>query len=91
MKSIFKNSLIGIFILLAAANIYLFVASMYIGDEINKYESHITALKQENTDLEHEVYEVESLQYAASLSASLHFTKQVQPVYFENMKYAFNR
>lgn len=91
MNSLLKNGLIALFVVLAASNIYLFVAGMYIGDEINKYESQITALKHENTYLEHEVYEVESLQYAASLSGTLRFTKQVQPVYFENMKYAFNR
>lgn len=91
MKVIFKNSFYFLFVGLLIANVYIFVTSMYLGDEINRFDSQIKTLTQENTGLEKEVYQAESLQYAASLSASLHFTAQSQPVFFDNLKYALNR
>ncbi|OGK62324.1 hypothetical protein A2334_02115 [Candidatus Roizmanbacteria bacterium RIFOXYB2_FULL_38_10] len=91
MKSIIRQGIYVLFILIAAANLYLFVAGMYLSDDINRFDNSIKKLTQENLQLEKEVYQVESLQYAASLSAHLDFTEKSQPVYFENLKYAFNR
>lgn len=64
---------------------------MKLSDEINRYEKDIKKLKKENIELEKKVYEISSLKYAASVSASLDFTQKSSPLYFENLKYAFNR
>jgi hypothetical protein len=91
MKILFKNILILLFFILLIANTGIFVSGMHLGDDINRFEDEIKKLDQENTILEKEVYRVESLQYAASLSAKLNFVRQSQPLYFENLKYALNR
>lgn len=91
MKAILKNALIVFFFILLISNVGIFVSGMYLGDDINRYDGEVTKLTRENSILEKEVYQVGSLQYAASLSAHLNFTKQSQPVYFENLKYALNR
>ncbi len=91
MKTILRNSLIVLFFLLIAGNLYIFVAGMYLSDEINQYDVKTKELTEENTRLEKEVYQLESYQYAASMSAVLQFTKQSQPVYFDDLKYALNR
>lgn len=91
MKIVIKDILIILFFILLVANTGIFVSGMYLGDDINRFDSEIKKLNRENTLLEKEVYHAESLQYAASLSAKLNFVKQAQPIYFENLKYALNR
>jgi len=91
MNIIKKNIFYLVFAVLLFANVSIFISSMYLGEEINRFDSETKQLSQENLNLEKEVYQVQSLQYAASLSAHLNFTKQSQPVYFENLKYALNR
>ena len=91
MNIISKNILYVIFAALLTLNVYIFISSMYLGDEINRFDSQIKKYTFENSMLEKEVYKAQSLQYAASLSAHLNFTHQQQPVYFENLKYALNR
>lgn len=91
MKVVLKDVLIVLFFILLIANTGIFVSGMYLGDDINRFDGEIKKLTRENATLEKEVYQAESLQYAASLSAKLNFTKQSQPVYFENLKYALNR
>lgn len=88
MKLIARNAFIALFIVLAAVNLYIFVAGMYLSDDINRYDTQISKLSEENLRLEKDVYEAESLQYAASLSASLNFTEKSQPVFFDSLKYA---
>jgi outer membrane murein-binding lipoprotein Lpp len=89
MNTIVKNMFAALFAVLALVNVYIFVAGMYLADDINRYETEIETLSSENVRLEKEVYQAQSLQYAASLSAHLNFTKKSTPVYFESLKYAF--
>lgn len=89
MNAIVKNIFVALFLVVAVVNVYIFVAGMYLSDDINRYESQIETLSRENVRLEKEVYQAQSLQYAASLSARLNFTKKSAPVYFESLKYAF--
>jgi len=91
MRNVLKDTLIVTFFILLIANTAIFVSGMYLGDDINRFDGEIRKLNRENAVLEKEVYQAESLQYAASLSAKLNFTKQSQPLYFENLKYALNR
>lgn len=91
MNLIKKNLFYLVFAILLFSNVAIFISSMYLGDEVNRFDSETKQLTQENAALEKEVYQAQSLQYAASLSAGLNFTKQSQPVFFENLKYALNR
>lgn len=91
MKLVVKNTFFVLFFILAAVNIYIFVSSMYLGDNINRFSGEIERLTLENNKLEKEVVQAESLQYASSLSAQLNFTKKSEPVYFESLKYALAR
>lgn len=77
-----------IFLVLVSVNIYVFINSLKLSDNINRFEKEIKTLHQENLGLENRIYEVDSLQYAASLAGRLDFTQKAQPVYLDNLKYA---
>lgn len=88
----YLNKLIWIvFVGLIIGNVYVFVSGIKISDEINRFEADITKIHQENIDLEKETYEVESLQYTASVAARLEFTEQPAPLILNNTNYALNR
>lgn len=73
------------FVGLAIANIGIFISSMRLSDKITFYSSESKRLKEENLDLEQKIYEVNSLQKAASAAAELDFTKKAQPNYLNNL------
>ena len=80
------------FFVLLFVNIFIFVRSIALGSEINFYEKEIKKVHQENIELSNKTYEIDSLQYAASLAARLEFTQSVKPFYLEGLnKYALNR
>ncbi len=91
MKLLSKSIIWGIFAVLVVVNIFIFVNSIGLSDNINKFESDTKTLHQENLNLENEVYQIDSLQYAASVAASLNFSQKAQPIFLENLKYALNR
>lgn len=91
MKTATKHVLTVVFVILAFANLYIFVKSLYLSDDINKFEEKTNKLKLENDVLEKEIFQADSLQFAASLSAKLNFTKESEPVFFDNVKYALKR
>jgi len=80
-----------IFFFLIVGNIYVFVGGLKLSDEMNKYESEIKKIHQENIDLEKKVFEVESLKYTASMAAVLNFTGKTAPIVLNRMPYALNR
>lgn len=88
MKNIIKDVFAAVFVLLIAGNIYIFVRGMALADNINRFQDQIAELTTDNQHLQTEIYAAESLQRAASLSASLSFTKKSVPFYFEQLKYA---
>lgn len=77
--------------ILAVINIIFFVHSIALGSEINTFEKEIKSIHQENLTLENKIYQVDSLQYAASVAAQLDFTRQSIPIYIHNDVYALNR
>lgn len=91
MKHIYKYLIWVAFFALLITNIFVFLHSIKLSDEINRYEKEIAALHEENLQLSNKIYSVDSLQHAASLAASLNFTKKAQPVYLDDLKYALNR
>lgn len=81
-----------LFFALMIGNIYVFVTGVTLSDRIHTYEKEITKLRQENIELETKVFKNESITYAASIAADLEYTKQAEPVFFDNNnKYALNR
>jgi len=91
MKFIFKNFIWIFFVGLIIGNVYIFLSGIRLSNEINRYEKEITRLHNENTDLEKQVFEIESLKYTASMAATLNFTEQPAPMILDNFKYALNR
>lgn len=88
MIKIVHYAIFFLLVTLALINVHIFVSGMRLGDEINYFESEVVKFRQENSELEKHVYEIDSLQHAASLSAALDFTKKVQPYYIDNFTYA---
>lgn len=91
MKKFISYILLVIFLALMVVNVFVFMSGIKLSDDISKYDSETLALKKENTELEKQVYEISSLQYAASISAQLDFSQQTKPLYFTSFKYALNR
>ncbi|MBI1862812.1 hypothetical protein HYS00_01690 [Candidatus Microgenomates bacterium] len=83
--TIVKPLIVFMFIGLAVANIGIFISSMQLSDKITYYSRESKRLKEENQDLEQKIYEVNSLQKAASQAAELDFTKKAQPNYLNNL------
>lgn len=83
-----KNIIWFIFLILAVMNIFVFLKSIKISTDISLLEKEIKRLHQENIELEKEAFNFDSLQYAASVAASLDFNKKSQPLYLDNAKYA---
>ncbi len=86
MKNIFWI-VIAVFIV---ANLVIFLQGLTLGDQIARYESQIIKLKDENTDLEKKVYELQSFSRASSVAAQLSYTKKANPLYIDNLLYAKN-
>ncbi len=91
MKKFGVQLIILVFLALVVVNIGIFVHSIVLGADMNAYELNTQKLHQENLDLENQMYEVDSLSYAASQAAKLNFTQPANPIYLENLKYALNR
>lgn len=83
--SVVKPLIILVFLGLAIANIGIFISSMQLSDKITFYDVETKRLKQVNLDLEQKIYEVNSLQKAASAAAKLEFNKKAEPNYLQNL------
>ncbi len=72
-------------------NIGFFISSIKLSDEIANFEQNTRIIHQQNIELQKDLANYDSFQYAASMAAALNFIKPVQPVYLENLKYAMNK
>jgi len=88
MKMNFRWGAIFLLFFLLAANIFLFAKLLFLGDSILKMEKEISKLRIENSELEKKLSSLTSLQHLNSLASRLGFTKEVEPIYLENLKYA---
>lgn len=91
MNNLSRITFVGIFVAMSVFHIYLFISGISLGEEINKFETSTKKLKQNNIDLEKELYSVESLNNAASVAARLKFTKKASPVYLDNLGIALRK
>ena len=90
MKKII-SSLVWVFLLaLIFLNGYTFVRGIQSGSDLNRMEEKIISLRRENRELETKVYEMDSLEYAASRAADLSLINKITPIYLETFKYARN-
>jgi hypothetical protein len=83
--SIVKPLIVLMFFALAVANVGIFISSMHLSDKITFYDQESKRLKEENLELEQKIYEINSLQKAASAAAELKFNKKAQPNYLQNL------
>lgn len=73
---------------LMIGNMYVFIQGIRLSDEIQRFEQDIVQLKKENIEIETTIYKVDSLQYAASLSAQMDYVKKADPLYLGKPGYA---
>lgn len=89
MKFNIKTTVIGLIIFLIVINIYLCVQSLFLGETILKLEEDIKKLSLENLQLEKKVFSLNSVESLEKKAQTLGFTKKAEPIYLENLKYAF--
>lgn len=75
--------------ILVAANIFLFVSSIGIGDKINEFEHKTRLLHEENLSLEKKVSNLTSLDFARQKAEEMEFTKTATPTYLEKLGVAY--
>ncbi len=85
---ILKYAIWLVFIGLLAANLYIFVQSMKISQQINYFDNATKKQHQINLDLEAKAFATDSLRYAASMAAQMDFTKKAQPFFLGNLGFA---
>jgi cell division protein FtsL len=83
-----KLFIILLVLCLLGSNAYIFTKTLFLGDNILKIEIDSEKLKIENSDLEKKFYSLTSLKNLTELASSLGFTKQSEPIYLDNLKYA---
>ncbi len=86
--TLIRNTTIALFFVLLTANIFAFVMSMKQSQSIQTFEQQTHSLNLQNSELEESMYNMNSLQYAASRAAELAFTKQAQPRYLQSIEVA---
>lgn len=75
---------------LMVGNIYIFGQGVQLSNEIHRFEEEITQISKENLELETQIFQRNSLQHAATVSAEMDFVKRAQPVYVGEPGYAQN-
>lgn len=84
------NSLIGILIIfLIIFNIGFFYFSLTLTDKIAYYENKIEEIHHENINLEKELSNLESLNFALKITKDFGFTNITEPIFLEKVNYAF--
>ena len=83
--SILQGTIGFLFTVLIIANVFAFVMSMKQSQSIQEFEMKTHTLKLENSDLEEAMYNINSLQYAASRAADLSFTAKAKPFYLHTI------
>ncbi|MBI3366591.1 hypothetical protein HY041_03115 [Candidatus Roizmanbacteria bacterium] len=90
MKKLIQYGIWIILPTLILANMFVFVSGIVLGDQIGHFEQETKKVHEQNVALEQKTSHLDSLEYAASIAASLDFVKRSTPIVLENLKYAFN-
>jgi len=91
MKQLIKYGIWIIMPVLLFANMFIFVSGIVLGNQISHFEKETKKIHQQNVELDRQTSHLDSLDYAASIAASLDFVKRSPPIVLENLKYALNR
>jgi len=86
-----KTIIFTLFIGLILVNIFIFVGGIQSSAMVASMEKDLEKLKQDNVDLESQLSQIDSLDYAASIAASFDFDRRAVPTYLDSLKYALNR
>ncbi|MGB9883392.1 MAG: hypothetical protein ACPLRN_02660 [Microgenomates group bacterium] len=89
MKKILTSLTVFGLIFLLILNILFFYFSLKLSDQITYYEIKTSQLHDENINLEKELAEVSSLNYAKKLAEVMNFKQKSQAVFLDNFIYAF--
>ena len=90
MKKINFNFLIYfLLVFLIVVNLGIFYFSIKVSDDIRENELKIEKIHKENIDLERKLSQLDSLNFAQNVAKKLEFTKETEPLFLENLKYAF--
>lgn len=84
----FKVGFFVLFILLLAANIFVFAQSVRLSDEIVELETNTLELRKENARLQQDIFTQSSLSNLEELADQLGFTNPAEPLYLEQNEYA---
>jgi len=90
MKNYYRQITIGIFIVAVVGNIAIFISSMKLSTEIHTFEQKTFALKQENTQLEKEMADMESFLHAKEYQIKWGFERATRPIYVSDLPIALN-
>ena len=91
MKKGLKFLIAIVFLSLIIVNLYIFVSGMQLSQKISYFENETRKLQKANIDLEKRVYEIGSLDYAATVAAQLDFTQKAEPYFLENLGFALRK
>lgn len=84
--SLFLGFLISLSIIV---NLLFFFFSIKLSDDISLYEDKMEKIHHQNINLEKQLSQISSLEYAKKVAVNLDLNKKVEPIYLENLKYAF--
>lgn len=85
----FQPLVILIFLCFFSINCFLFGKSLLLTEEILKLEKEIKRIQLENSVLERELFEITSLETISNFASFLGFTKEAEPLYLDDLKYAY--
>ncbi|OGK46671.1 hypothetical protein A3A93_00155 [Candidatus Roizmanbacteria bacterium RIFCSPLOWO2_01_FULL_38_12] len=75
-------------IVLVVVNIYIFVKGIALGEDVSFYEKELVRLRQENIEVEQNIYTLESITKTASMAATLEFGNYNEPIFIDKPQYA---
>lgn len=84
--SLFLGFLISLSIIV---NLLFFFFSIKLSDDISLYEDKMEKIHHQNINLEKQLSQISSLEYAKKVAVNLDLNKKAEPIYLENLKYAF--
>lgn len=74
--------------LMVAVNIYLFAQGIVVSDNVQRLEIATQKLKNENSELQAQLYKVHSLSNLELIAQDLGFTKKTPPLFLDTPAYA---
>ncbi|MFH0773760.1 MAG: hypothetical protein V1922_05620 [bacterium] len=90
MKTLYRELIIGIFVIAVIGNIAIFISSMKLSTEIHTFEQKTFVLSQENIQLEKEMADTESFLHTTEYKVKWGFARATKPIYVSDLPMALN-